>query len=106
MLIGQPFAVTREWTEQTVTAVPDPRQWTCMGGRHDRADYYGHVDLKAVLADVNVDIMFILFPLSIRPMGPIDGDPHLLRPGKDYPVWQSSLPEGYVVLDKVRIDFA
>lgn len=106
VLIGQPFAVTPAWTEQTVTLVPDPRQWTCMGGRHDRVDYYGYVDLGTVLADVNVDLMFILFPLTIRPMEPIAGDPHLLRPGKDYPVWQSSLPEGYVVLDQVRIDFA
>jgi len=59
-----------------------------------------------VLGDVNVDIMFILFPLTVQPMGPIDGDPHILRPGKDYPVWQSPLPEGYVELDTLQIDFA
>jgi len=29
---------------------------------------------------MNVNIMFILFPLTIAPIGPIDGDPHILRP--------------------------
>ena len=38
-------------------------------------------------------------------MGHIEGDQHILRPGKDYPVWQSSLPEGYVMLDEVQIEF-
>jgi hypothetical protein len=40
-------------------------------------------------------------------MGPdvIDqGDRHRLRPEKDYPVWRSRLPEGYVMLDEVCID--
>jgi hypothetical protein len=49
--------------------------------------------------------MLILFPLSIAPMGTIDGDPHILRPAKDYPVWQSHLPEGYTMLDEIRIEF-
>ncbi|MEW6751786.1 MAG: hypothetical protein AB1505_12535 [Candidatus Latescibacterota bacterium] len=106
VLAGQPIPVTGEWTTQTVTAVPDPQQWTCMGARHDRGDYYGRIDLATVLRDVNIDLMFILFPLHPRPMGPIAGDPHLLRPGKDYPVWQSSLPEGYVMLDALEIEFA
>ena len=39
--------------------------------------------------------------LSIR----INGDPHLLRPVKDDPVWRSQLPRGYVTLDEVRITF-
>jgi len=106
VLTGQPFEVTPEWRECSITAVPDPRQWTCMGGRHDRTDYYGFVDLETILSDVNSGIMFVLFPLTISAMGAIDGDPHVLRPGKDYPVWQSLLPEGYVDLDTVRIDFA
>jgi len=106
VLTGQPVRVEPEWTEQSIIAAPDPAQWTCMGGRHDRVDYYGHVPLETVLGDVNVDIMFILFPLTVRPMGAIDGDPHILRPGKDYPVWQSPLPEGYVELDTLQIDFA
>jgi hypothetical protein len=37
LLTGQAFEVTEDWSEQTVTAVPDPDQWTCLGSRHDRA---------------------------------------------------------------------
>jgi hypothetical protein len=50
--------------------------------------------------------MLVLFPLTVAPMGPIAGDPHQLRPGRDYPVWTSRLPEGYVTLSEVRIEFA
>ena len=77
-----------------------------MGGRHDRTDCYGYVDLATIMTDVNIAIMFILLPLTVRPMREIEGDTHVLRPGKDYPVWQSSLPEGYVELDRLQIDFA
>jgi len=49
-------------------------------------------------------MLLILFPLTVVPMGPIKGDPHILRAGKDYPVWQSRLPEGYVRLDEVRLE--
>lgn len=105
LLTGQPFAVRPEWSEQTVSLVPDPAQWTCLGSRHNRVDYYGTIDLETVLSNVNVNIMLVLFPLTIAPMGPIDGDPHILRAGKDYPVWTSRLPEGYLLLDEVRIEF-
>jgi hypothetical protein len=105
LLSGQPFAITPDWSEQTVTAAPDPAQWTCLGARHDRADYYGEIPLETVLRDVNTDILLVLHPLAIEPMGPIDGDPHRLRPERDYPVWRSRLPEGYVLLDEVRIEF-
>ena len=106
VLTGRPFEVGPEWAESAVELAPDESQWTCMGARCDRQDYYGRVPLERVLADVNVDIMFILFPLTIAPMGPIEGDAHVLRPGKDYPVWRSQLPEGYVDLAAVEIDFA
>jgi hypothetical protein len=106
LLVGQPFRVTEEWSEQTVTAVPDPGQWTCLGSRHDRSDFYGYLPLSTVLAEVNTDILLVLHPLEIAPMGPLAGDPHRLRPERDYPVWRSRLPEGYVLLDEVRIDFA
>ena len=66
----------------------------------------GHVDLATVLRDVNCDIILVLFPLTIEPMGKIERDMHVLRPEKDYPVWRSPLPEGYVMLDTVRIEFA
>ncbi|MFL5802722.1 MAG: hypothetical protein ACJ8CR_13390 [Roseiflexaceae bacterium] len=106
LLAGQPFSVTLDWTEQTVTAAPDPAQWICLGSRHDRADFYGESSLETVLRDVNTNILLVLHPLTIAPMGPLAGDPHRLRPEKDYPVWRSRLPEGYVLLDSVRIDFS
>ena len=105
LLTGQAFDVTDDWSEQTVVCVPDESQWTCLGSRHCRTDYYGPTPLSTVLADVNGDILFVLFPLDVVPMGPLDGDPHKLRPEKDYPVWRSRLPEGYVMLDEVRIEF-
>ncbi|MCC7262942.1 MAG: hypothetical protein IT369_10510 [Candidatus Latescibacteria bacterium] len=106
LLTGKPFQVTPEWSEQTVTLDPDPAQWTCLGSRHDRADYYGVLPLERVLGDVNTDILLVLHPLDVVPMGPLVGDPHRLRPERDYPVWRGRLPEGYVLLDEVRIDFA
>jgi hypothetical protein len=106
LLTGQPIAVSPELGEQIVVVEPDLRQWTCLGSRHDRTDFYGTLPLETVLADVNADILLVLHPLAIEPMGPIGGDPHRLRPEKDYPVWRSRLPEGYVMLDEVRIEFA
>ena len=50
--------------------------------------------------------MLVLFPLDVSPMGPLDGDPRILRPERDYPVWRHRLPEGYVTLNEVRIEFA
>lgn len=105
LLTGQPIAVTEDWSEQTIVCTPDESQWTCLGSRHDRADFYGSNPLATVLADVNVDILLVLHPLEIAPMGPLDGDPHRLRPERDYPVWRSRLPEGYVLLDEIRIEF-
>lgn len=106
MLTGQPFHITADWSEQTATAALDQAQWTCLGSRHDRTDFYGRIPLEKVVRDVNTNIMLVFYPLDIRPMGPISGDPHLLRPEKDYPVWRSRLPEGYIMLDEVRIEFA
>ena len=105
VLTGQPLQITPDWSEQTIICTPDPAQWTPMGSRHDRQDCYGTLPLEQVLANVNVDIMLILFPLDIAPMGPLDGDPDILRPEKDYPVWRSRLPEGYITLDRIDIDF-
>ncbi|MCE9588911.1 MAG: hypothetical protein K8S99_00120 [Planctomycetes bacterium] len=105
MLTGRPFKIAKEWTEQTVTLDPDPKLWTCLDSRHDRTDSYGRHELGRVLADVNLNMMFILFPLTIAPMGDIGGDPHRLRPERDYPIWRSRLPEGYVMLDDLKIEW-
>ncbi|MDP6779550.1 MAG: hypothetical protein QGI83_22535, partial [Candidatus Latescibacteria bacterium] len=106
LLTGQPFQVSEQWTEQTLVLSPDPAQWTALGSRHDRGDTYGEMPLELVLRNVDVNVMLVMFPLDVAPMGPLEGDPHVLRPGRDYPVWRSRLPEGYVILDEVRIRFA
>ncbi len=105
VLHGQPLNITADWSEQTIQVMPYLDQWTCLGGRQSRLDYYGHLPLQQVLANVNINLMLILFPLQISPMGPIEGDRHLLRAGRDYPLWASDLPEGYIVMDRAEIHF-
>jgi hypothetical protein len=105
VLMGQPFAVTEDWTEQNITLDPDPEQWKCMGSRHDRTDFYGWGDIADVLRDLNDDIIFVLHPLDIVPAEPTDGNPHRLKAGEDYEVDRSRLPAGHVMLDEVRIEF-
>ena len=92
------------WSRQTVTITPDESQWTFMGLRHDRTDSYGHVDLKTVLSEVNIDTLLVI-PANVVPMGPLEGDMHKLRPELDYPVWRSKLPDGYIMLDEVKIEY-
>lgn len=106
LLTGQPLQVLQQWTEQTLTFASDPAQWTALGSRHDRTDMYGVKPLEQVLRNVDVNVMLVMFPLNVVPMGSLDGDAHVLRAGHDYPVWRSKLPEGYIVLDEVRIQFA
>ncbi len=106
VLTGQPFEVTSDWSEQTVTLAPDPEQWLCIGSRHDLTDTYGYGDIADVLRDVNIDIILLLHPVDAVPAEPIDGDPHKLYAGRDYRIDPSRLPEGYVMLDEVRIEFA
>ena len=82
-LTGQPITVTSEWSEQTIRCAPDPEQWTAMGGRHDRSEppapypmTYGNQPLEKVLADC-ADVMVVLYPFDVEPMGPLDGDPNV-----------------------------
>lgn len=105
VLSGQPIEVTKDWTEQTLTLVPDQSQWTSLGSRHDRTDFYGHGNIEDVLKDLNNDIIFVLHPLKIVPKQKIQGDMHILRAGRDYDIDENYLPEGYVMLDKIRIEF-
>lgn len=104
ILTGQPFRVTREWTEQTVTLTPDPAQWTQCGVRHDLTDRYGPGDIPAMLKDVSVDLIFVLFPLNVVPVGSVD-DPHRGWADRDYRVDPRHLPRGLVMFDTVRIDY-
>jgi hypothetical protein len=106
VLTGQPIAVTKEYSEAKLALKPDPKQWTALGSRHDRRDTYGTKPLETVLANVNVNIYLVMFPVKPRPLGPIQGDPHLLRAGRDYPIWPSSIAQGYVAMDRIQIDLA
>jgi len=105
VLTEQPIKITPEWTEQTITLVPDARQWKCLGSRHDRMETYGTAEIAPLLRDVNADIILVLHPLDVVPLNPIQGDPHRLRAGLDYAADPSRLPEGTVMLDEVRIEF-
>ncbi len=106
VLMGQPFAVTKAWSEQTITLTPHPEQWTCLGVRHDRTDFYGWGAIADVLRDLNNNIIFVLYPLDVVPAEPVEGDPHRLKAGEDYKVDRSRLPQGYVMLDQVQIAFS
>jgi hypothetical protein len=104
ILTGQPFQVTPDWSEQTIRLAPDPAQWKCLGARHDKADLYGYGDISEVLRDVNVDIIFILFPLKIVPIGEVE-DIHRQWAAKDYKVDMQYLPKGLIMFDMVRIEY-
>jgi hypothetical protein len=103
-LHAQPFRVTEDWSEQSVRLEPDPRQWTALSSRSDRADFYGDGDLRDVLRDLNNNIILVLYPLRIVPSLKVNR-PHELRAGEDYEVDRSVLPQGCILLDEVRIDF-
>jgi hypothetical protein len=68
-------------------------------------DVYGWGDIDDVLRDVNIDIILLLHPLNIVPLTPEPHGPHHRRPEIDYPVDREYLPEGYVMLDEVRIEY-
>lgn len=99
------MSVTPDYSEQSVKLAPEESQWTCLGARRGREDFYGRTPLNRILSDVNVNLYLLLFPVTPKPMGPIAGDPHQLRAGKDYPVWPSSIAQGYVAVDMIRIDW-
>ena len=105
VLTGQPFEITPEWSEQTVQLAPDPAQWTCLGARHDMVDTYGYGEIADVLRDVNVDIIFVLFPLTIVPVGEVE-DVDRQWAAKDYKVDMEHLPKGLVMFDTVQIEYA
>ena len=106
VLTSQSFAVTPEWTQQTITLAPDPAQWLCLGARHDLFDEYGWGGIEEVLRDVNVDIILLLHPVQIVPLTPQPEGPHFRRAGVDYEVDQSYLPSGEIRVSEVQIDFS
>ena len=65
---------------------------------------YGCDDIDKVLADVNYDIIFILFPVKVVPAcGDIE-DINIPRAVKDYPVDQQHLPKGLIMIDTIKIE--
>ena len=68
-------------------------------------DEYGCDDIDKVLADVNFDIIFILFPVKVVPAGVEIDDINIPRAVKDYPVDQQYLPKGLVMFDTVKIEY-
>ena len=104
ILTGQPFEITPDWSEQTVQLAPDPQQWTCLGARHDLSDLYGYGEIATVLRDVNIDIIFILFPLTIVATEAVD-DIDRQWAARDYRVDMQYLPKGLVMFDTVQIEY-
>lgn len=105
VLSSQPVRITPEWSEQTLLLAPDQKQWTELGGRHDAIGFYSRGPIEEVLRDLNGDLIFVLFPLDVVPLKPLEGDPHRLRAGFDYEVDRTRLPDGHVMLDEVRIRY-
>ena len=106
VLTAQPLTITSDWSEQTITLVPDNDQWQCIGSHVSRADRYGWGKAADVLRDLNGDIIFVLFPVDVVPAEPVEGNHHHLRAGEDYAVDESRLPSGYVMMDWIRIQFS
>ena len=105
VLSGQPIPITPDWTESTITCVPDNDQWTCLGSRFDRFETYGWGPIAPVLKSVTGNIIFVLFPLDVQPATPVEGDIHVLRAAGQYQVDRTRLPTGFVSMDEIRIDF-
>ena len=105
VLTGQPLAIEKDWTEQTLTLTDDEDQWTFLGARHDLTQLYSHAPIAEVLANVNLDLIFVLFPLTLKPVGPVD-DMHRAWAVKEYAVDSQRLPKGLIMFDSVRIDYA
>lgn len=103
VLVGQPLEITPDWSEQVVRLDADPAQWRCLGTRHDIADY-GWAPVEEVLADVNLDIILVLYPLTVVPQEPTD-DIQRLRPEVDYAIDEAYLPDGHVEISTIRIDY-
>ncbi len=104
VLTGQPLALTDAWTEQTLTLTEDEAAWTFLGARQQRAGIYGHAPIAEALADVNVDLIFVLFPLTFTPLTPVE-DMHRAWAVHDYPIDAERLPKGLIMFDSVRIDY-
>jgi hypothetical protein len=105
VLTGQALEVTREWSEQTLVLSDDPTQWTCAGGRHDRLDLYTLGDVREALRDVNCDLIIVLFPLEVVPLGVPLAERDRLRTHRDYEPDFAYLPSGVIEFDTITIEY-
>lgn len=106
VLTAQPISVSKDWSEQNITLVPDPHQWTQLGSHRDRLGFYGESSINDLLKDVNGDIIFVLFPLDVKPNREVTGSIHDHWWDNRYDELDSTrLPEGAVMLDEVKIEF-
>ncbi len=106
-LTGQPFRITKDWSEQTVTLSPDPEQWVNGGSRWDRTETYGWGFIQEALQDLNADFILVLFPLKVVPVGDIkEPEMHILAAGKDYEIDARYLPKGEIQIDTVKVEYA
>ena len=104
VLSAQPLAITAEWSDQTIVLANDPKQWTCLGARVGQEYQYGCDAIDTVLSDVNVDLIFVLFPLKPTPACEGADRPGLYA-GLNYPADVKSLPRGLIQFESIRIDY-
>jgi hypothetical protein len=97
--------VKQDWSPTTLRLLPDDSQWVSLGSRHDRTTTYGHGTIRDVLHCLNGDIIFVLYPLDVRPLASSSNDPHILRAGEDYAANPAYLPEGSVEMRSIQIEF-
>lgn len=105
ILTGQPIRVTEDWTEQTIVLANDPGQWTPIGSRRDLTHVYGNDDVSTLLADVNCNLLFCLFPVKVVPACKEVTDPHAAVAGVDYPVDTRFLAKGLIQFESIRIEY-
>jgi hypothetical protein len=107
LLTADPVELTKSWAETTLKLSADPERWTYLGSRHDLTHKYGSLPLEEVLRCVDVDLIFVLFPLTIQSLPTQHSESmHTRWAGRDYPPDQRYLPKGLVQFDFVRIDYA
>ncbi|MBX3010008.1 MAG: hypothetical protein KF832_00830 [Caldilineaceae bacterium] len=105
VLTGQSLEVTPDWSEQTLYLSDDPAQWLCVGGRHDLTKFYGYGDIRDALKDVNCDLIIVLFPLDVVPIGIPYEDKDRLRTHRDYEPDYAYLPNGVIEFDTIKIEY-
>ncbi|HWL51019.1 MAG TPA: hypothetical protein VNQ90_01190 [Chthoniobacteraceae bacterium] len=92
---GQHFIITPDWSDQELLLRPDPADWTFLGSRHNLTSLYGYVPIEETLANVNVSFIFVLYPLAIAAVEPVE-DLHLAWADRDYTARRDLLPVGHV----------